>query len=81
MEAQLAQNLETNRKGERFTLIEPPLPPEEPVSPNRLAVLIIGLHPERRARGGARRDARGDRHVGCAAGAMSTDIRMRRRSR
>jgi len=42
-EAQLAQNLETNRKGERFTLIEPPLPPEEPVSPNRVAVLIIGL--------------------------------------
>ena len=42
-EAQLAQNLETNRKGERFTLIEPPLPPEEPVSPNRLAVFIIGL--------------------------------------
>jgi uncharacterized protein involved in exopolysaccharide biosynthesis len=43
MEAQLAQNLETNRKGERFTLIEPPLPPEEPVSPNRLAVFVIGL--------------------------------------
>jgi uncharacterized protein involved in exopolysaccharide biosynthesis len=43
MEAQLAQNLETNRKGERFTLIEPPLPPEEPVSPNRLAVFILGL--------------------------------------
>ncbi len=43
MEAQLAQNLEINRKGERFTLIEPPLPPEEPVSPNRLAVFIIGL--------------------------------------
>ena len=42
-EAQLAQKLETNRKGERFTLIEPPLPPEEPVSPNRLAVFIIGL--------------------------------------
>ncbi|MEO8019360.1 MAG: lipopolysaccharide biosynthesis protein [Pseudomonadota bacterium] len=42
-EAQLAQNLETNRKGERFTLIEPPLPPEEPVSPNRFAVFIIGL--------------------------------------
>jgi len=43
MEAQLAQSLETNRKGERFTLIEPPLPPEEPVSPNRLAVFVIGL--------------------------------------
>ncbi len=43
MEAQLAQNLEVDRKGERFTLIEPPLPPEEPASPNRLAILIIGL--------------------------------------
>lgn len=43
MEATLAQNLESNRKGERFTLIEPPLPPEEPVSPNRWAILIIGL--------------------------------------
>lgn len=43
MEAQLAQNLETDRKSERFTLIEPPLPPEEPVSPNRPAILIVGL--------------------------------------
>lgn len=43
MDAELAQNLETNRKGERFTLIEPPLPPEEPVSPNRMAVFIIGF--------------------------------------
>ncbi len=42
MEAQLSQNLETERKGERFTLIEPPLPPEEPVSPNRSVVLILG---------------------------------------
>jgi len=43
MEAQLSQNLESDRKGERFTLIEPPLPPEEPVSPNRAAILILGL--------------------------------------
>lgn len=43
MEAQLAQNLETERKGERFTVIEPPMPPEEPVSPNRWAILILGL--------------------------------------
>jgi polysaccharide biosynthesis transport protein len=43
MEAQLAQNLESDRKGERFTLIEPPLPPEEPVSPNRPAILILGF--------------------------------------
>src|SRR5262249_46331489 len=43
MEAQLAQNLEANRKGERFTLIEPPLPPEQPVSPNRPALLALGV--------------------------------------
>ena len=43
MEAQTAQNLETDRKGERFTLIEPPLVPEKPVSPNRGALLVIGL--------------------------------------
>ena len=43
MEAQVAQNLEADRKGERFTLIEPPLPPEEPVSPNRVAVWVIGV--------------------------------------
>ncbi|MEZ5500743.1 MAG: Wzz/FepE/Etk N-terminal domain-containing protein [Steroidobacteraceae bacterium] len=42
MQASLAQNLESDRKGERFTLIEPPLPPQEPVSPNRLAILILG---------------------------------------
>ena len=43
MEAQLAQNLETDRKGERFTVIEPPTPPEEPVSPNRPAIMALGL--------------------------------------
>lgn len=43
MEAQLASNLESGRKGERFTMIEPPMLPEDPVSPNRLAVLIVGL--------------------------------------
>src|SRR5262249_59478855 len=43
MEAQVGQNLEADRKGERFTLIEPPLPPEEPVSPNRPLILILGL--------------------------------------
>jgi succinoglycan biosynthesis transport protein ExoP len=35
-EVQVSQNLETEHKGERFTMIEPPLPPEKPVSPNRL---------------------------------------------
>jgi polysaccharide biosynthesis transport protein len=43
MEAETAQNLETERKGERFTLIEPPFPPEEPTSPNRPLILIFGL--------------------------------------
>jgi len=42
-EAKVAQNLEADRKGERFTLIEPPLPPEEPVSPNRTLILIAGV--------------------------------------
>lgn len=43
MEAQVSQNLETERKGERFTLIEPPLPPEQPVSPPRALILGAGL--------------------------------------
>ena len=43
LEAQLAQNLETERKGERFTLIEPPLAPQEPVKPNRPAILLLGF--------------------------------------
>jgi len=43
MEAQLAQTLETQLKGERFTLIEPPLYPSLPVSPNRLAILMLGI--------------------------------------
>jgi succinoglycan biosynthesis transport protein ExoP len=42
-EAKTAQNLEADRKGERFTLIEPPLPPEEPVSPNRKLIFIAGF--------------------------------------
>lgn len=41
--AELAQNLESEQKGERFTLIEPPLRPEEPVKPNRKAILALGL--------------------------------------
>jgi uncharacterized protein involved in exopolysaccharide biosynthesis len=41
-EATVSKNLETDRKGERFTLIEPPLLPEEPVSPNRPLVLLLG---------------------------------------
>lgn len=43
MEATLAKNLETERKGERFTLIEPPMAPEAPASPNRTALVAIGV--------------------------------------
>jgi predicted transcriptional regulator len=42
-EASTAQNLEADRKGERFTLIDPPLPPEEPASPNRKLLFAGGL--------------------------------------
>ncbi len=43
MEAKLAESLETGRKGERFTLIEPPLLPEEPAKPNRMAIVLLGI--------------------------------------
>jgi len=42
-EAKTAQNLEADRKGEKFTLIDPPLPPEEPVSPNRKLIFVTGI--------------------------------------
>jgi succinoglycan biosynthesis transport protein ExoP len=42
LEAQLAQNLETQRKGERFTLIEPPLQPQVPVRPQRAVIVLLG---------------------------------------
>jgi uncharacterized protein involved in exopolysaccharide biosynthesis len=41
-EAQVSQHLETEQKGERFTLIEPAQPPEKPVSPNRKLILVLG---------------------------------------
>ena len=43
LQAQLAESLETDQKGERFTLIEPPLLPEEPFRPNRPAILTLGV--------------------------------------
>lgn len=42
MEAQVAQNLEKDRKSERFSLIDPPQYPEKPRSPNRPAIFLIG---------------------------------------
>ncbi len=43
LEAKLAQALESQQKGEKFTLIEPPVFPEKPFKPNRLAIVFLGL--------------------------------------
>ncbi|MCU7934748.1 MAG: lipopolysaccharide biosynthesis protein [Candidatus Thiodiazotropha sp. (ex Dulcina madagascariensis)] len=43
LEAELSESLERERKGERFSLIEPPLVPESPDQPNRIAILFIGF--------------------------------------
>jgi succinoglycan biosynthesis transport protein ExoP len=42
-EAELASSLESKQRGERFTMIEPPVIPEEPASPNRLAIGLLGV--------------------------------------
>ncbi|MZR29715.1 lipopolysaccharide biosynthesis protein [Sneathiella litorea] len=41
-QAQLSQNLEEEKKAERFVLLEPPIVPTEPVSPDRKKILGIG---------------------------------------
>lgn len=43
MQAQLAQSLEAERKGERFSVIEPALVPDKPEKPNRPAILLLGI--------------------------------------
>lgn len=42
MQAQIGEELERDRKGERFSLIDPPQVPERPSSPNRPAILLLG---------------------------------------
>jgi succinoglycan biosynthesis transport protein ExoP len=41
--ARVSENLETERKGERFTMIEPPQIPEKPISPNRTLIVLLGM--------------------------------------
>lgn len=43
MEAQVAQSLESENKSERLTLIEPPLLPQKPAKPNRLALGLLSV--------------------------------------
>jgi succinoglycan biosynthesis transport protein ExoP len=43
MQAQLAENLEEDKKAERFALLEPPTFPDTPVKPNRHKIMALGL--------------------------------------
>lgn len=43
MDADAGQQMEKERKGEKFSLIDPPQLPEQPVSPNRKAILLLGF--------------------------------------
>lgn len=43
MEAQLSEELEKEQKGERLSLLQSPLLPREPIKPNRLGVVLLGL--------------------------------------
>ncbi len=43
MEARVAQGLEKEKMGERFTIIDPARLPEKPVKPNKLVIMLIGL--------------------------------------
>jgi uncharacterized protein involved in exopolysaccharide biosynthesis len=42
-EAQIAQSLEAGRQGDRFRIVEPAMPPDEAVAPNRLRLMLLGL--------------------------------------
>lgn len=41
--ARMAQSLESDRKGERLTVLEPPVVPTEPTEPNRPKLLVVGI--------------------------------------
>ena len=43
MNAKIVENLESENKSGRFSVLEPPLLPEKPFKPNRIAILAIGF--------------------------------------
>ena len=43
MEADMSESMEKDRKGERFSLIEPPMLPDEPIKPNRIAIALLSF--------------------------------------
>ena len=43
LSAQIAENLESENKSERFSLIDPPLLADKPIKPNRKKIILLGL--------------------------------------
>jgi polysaccharide biosynthesis transport protein len=43
LEAKVSEGLEVQRKGERFSLIDPPSLPEKPDKPNRSAIVLLAV--------------------------------------
>ena len=43
LEAGVAANMERRQKGEQFRILESAFPPTEPFSPNRIAIIAVGL--------------------------------------
>ncbi len=43
MDAQVGEQMEKDRKGERFSPIDPPDLPQKPIKPNRLVIAILGF--------------------------------------
>ena len=41
--AALARSMEMEERGERFTLLQGPVPPKRPYAPNRLGIILLGL--------------------------------------
>jgi polysaccharide chain length determinant protein (PEP-CTERM system associated) len=41
--AALARDVEQQERGDRFTLLQGPVPPKRPYSPNRLGIILLGL--------------------------------------
>ena len=41
--AKISENLEQENKGERFSLLEPPLMPDKPIKPNRMKIIAMGF--------------------------------------
>ncbi len=43
MNAQIAENLESENKSERFSVLEPPILPEKPYKPDRVKIITLGF--------------------------------------